>query len=59
MPDLETNIISVKQLQRRGYQGLIAATSVYPEHVTAIIDAGTNVAFNYFDEVGVGFAERV
>jgi hypothetical protein len=59
MPDLEANIISVKQLRRRGYQGLIAATGVYPEHVTAIIDAGADVAYNYFDEVGVGFAEHV
>lgn len=59
MPDLEANVISVKQLRRRGYQGLIAATGVYPEHVNAIIEAGADVAYNYYDEVGVGFAEHV
>lgn len=59
MPDLEANIIAVKQLRRRGYGGLIAATGVFPEHVTAIIEAGADVAYNYFDEVGVGFAEHV
>lgn len=59
MPDLEANIISVKQLRDRGYKGLIAATGVYPEHVTAIIESGADVAYNYFDEVGVGFAEHV
>lgn len=59
MPDLEANIISVGQLRSRGYNGLIAATGVYPEHVTAIIEAGADVAYNYFDEVGVGFAEHV
>jgi len=59
MPDLEANTIAVKQLRHVGYTGLIGATSAYPEHVEAIIKAGANVAYNYYDEVGVGFAEHV
>jgi Trk K+ transport system NAD-binding subunit len=59
MPDLEANTIAVTQLRRRGFQGLISATGVYPEHVDAIVKAGADTAYNYFDEVGVGFAEHV
>ena len=59
MPDLEANTIAATQLRKRGYGGLIAATSVYPEHVAMITDAGADVAYNYYDEVGVGFAEHV
>ena len=59
MPDLEANTIAVKQLRVVGYTGLIGATGAYPEHVDAIIKAGANVAYNYYDEVGVGFAEHV
>lgn len=59
MPDLEANIIAVTQLRQIGFDGLICATGVYPEHVEAIMRAGADVAYNYFDEVGVGFAEHV
>ena len=59
MPDLEANTIAVKQLRQAGYKGFIGATGVYPEHVEAIVKAGADVAYNYYDEVGVGFAEHV
>jgi Trk K+ transport system NAD-binding subunit len=59
MPDLEANTIAVRQLRQAGYEGFISATGVYPEHVEAIVKAGANVAYNYYDEVGVGFAEHV
>ena len=59
MPDLEANTIAVKQLRQAGYKGFIGATGVYPEHVQAIVNAGADVAYNYYDEVGVGFAEHV
>jgi predicted Kef-type K+ transport protein len=59
MPDLEANTIAVKQLRQVGYTGFIGATGVYPEHVDAVVNAGADVAYNYYDEVGVGFAEHV
>jgi predicted Kef-type K+ transport protein len=59
MPDLEANVIAVTQLRKAGYKGFIGATGVYPEHVDAIVKAGADVAYNYYDEVGVGFAEEV
>ncbi len=57
--DFEGTRIAVTQLRRVGYQGFLSATSAYPEEVDAIIEAGADVAYNYFDEVGVGFAEHV
>ncbi len=59
MPDLEANTIAVRQLRQAGYTGFIGATGVYPEHVEAIVKAGADVAYNYYDEVGIGFAEQV
>ena len=59
MPDLEAKEIAATQLRKAGYQGLINATSKFTEESQAIESAGCNFAFNYFDEVGVGFAEHV
>ncbi|UCE90215.1 MAG: cation:proton antiporter [Pseudomonadota bacterium] len=59
MPDLEANTVAVRELRRIGFKGVISATGVYPEHVEAILAAGADAAYNYFDEVGVGFAGHV
>jgi len=59
MPDPEANKIAVTQLRKHNYQGHICATGVYPEHISSVIEAGADVAYNYYDEAGVGFAEHV
>jgi len=59
IPDREANTIAAKQLRTAGYKGLICATAIYPEEVREIIDAGADVAYYYYDEVGVGFAENI
>lgn len=59
MPDLEAKRIAAAQIRRRGYDGLVSATVVYPEETTVIKGAGVDLAFNYYEEVGVGFAEHV
>ena len=59
MPEFEAKKIAVMQLRKRGYKGHISATGVYPEHVEAIMSAGADVAYNYYAEAGVGFAEHV
>ena len=38
---------------------MICATALFPEEVKAIIDAGADVAYYFYDEVGVGFAENI
>ncbi len=59
MPDAQAKPLASAQLRRCGYTGLISATSVYAEESEAITAAGCDLTFNYFDQVGVGFAEHV
>ncbi len=59
MPDLEANTMAARQLRKRGFDGLICATAVHAEELDKIRKAGADVAYNYYDQVGVGFAERV
>ena len=59
MPDLEANTIAARQLRRTGYAGFVSATAVFAEDLEKIKQAGADAAYNYFDEVGVGFAEHV
>ena len=56
LPDLEAKVIATEQLRRRGFDGLISATHVYPEERAPILAAGADVTYNYFGEAGVGFA---
>ena len=58
MPDLEAKLISIDQLRRRGFTGLISATNVYPEEAEQILAHGCTTTFNYFEEAGVGFAQH-
>ena len=59
MPDLEANTIAARQLRRTGYKGFVSATAVFAEDLDKIKQAGADAAYNYYDEVGVGFAEHV
>ena len=59
MPDLEANTIAARQLRQRGYQGFVSATTLFPEDLEKIKMAGADAAYNFYDEVGVGFAEHV
>ena len=59
MPDVVANTIAAQQLRLTGYEGFVSATAVYPEDLEKIREAGADAAYNYYDEVGVGFAEHV
>ena len=59
MPDVEANTIAARQLRQRGYQGFVSATAVFSEDLDKIKNAGADAAYNFYDEVGVGFAEHV
>jgi predicted Kef-type K+ transport protein len=56
VPDLEAKLVASEQLRKRGFRGLISATYLYPEELKPILQAGANVAYNYFTEAGVGLA---
>ncbi|MGH8580823.1 MAG: hypothetical protein ACREVK_12140 [Gammaproteobacteria bacterium] len=59
MPDLEAKRIAAAQIRRRGYDGLVSATVVYPEEAAVIKSASVDLAFDYYEEVEVGFAAHV
>jgi voltage-gated potassium channel Kch len=56
VPDLGPKLFASSQIRRRGFDGLLSATYVYPEELEQVLRAGCDVAYNYFTEAGVGFA---
>jgi predicted Kef-type K+ transport protein len=58
MPDMDAKLLASRALRRRGYDGLISATHVYPEQLAPMLEAGCDVSYNYFNEAGVGFARH-
>lgn len=59
MPDLEGKKFALRQLRESGYSGVISTTAVFEEEVAELLGCGADNVYNYFDEVGVGFAEHV
>ncbi len=59
MPDAKAKASAAKQIRLAGFTGLISATATFSEELDSIINAGADLAYNYYDEVGVGFAEHV
>ena len=56
VPDMNSKKIAGRELRRRGFAGLLAATHVFPEEEQPILESGFNESYNYFTEAGVGFA---
>jgi len=59
IPDRQANVTAARQLRRATFKGLVCAIALYPEEVNEVIAAGADVAYYYYDEVGVGFAENI
>ena len=58
VPDLEAKVTAARALRKRGFEGLLSATHLYPEEYAPIIEAGCDVSYNYYTEAGVGFARH-
>jgi hypothetical protein len=56
LPDVHGKCLAASALRKRGYDGVISATYLYPEDQQTLLDAGCDATYNYFREVGVGFA---
>ncbi|ETW99968.1 MAG: potassium transporter KefC [Candidatus Entotheonella factor] len=56
MPDLEAKRRSLGYLHKRGYSGVVAATSYFPEEDEILSQAGVNLLFNPFIEAGARLA---
>lgn len=55
-PELEAKRYAAQSLRAAGFKGIISATATYPEQLDILKQAGVDKAYNYFEEVGVGFA---
>jgi hypothetical protein len=58
IPDMNAKLLASRELRRRGYDGLLSATHVFPEQLQPLLDAGCDASYNYFNEAGVGFARH-
>ena len=56
MPDLEAKLRSLGHLRQRGFTGVIAATSFFPEEDQVLEKAGVSLLFNPLSEAGARLA---
>jgi predicted Kef-type K+ transport protein len=58
VPSMNDMLVMIKQIRRCNYQGPIAAIAQYQDERDQLIKAGADMAFNYYAEVGTGFADE-
>lgn len=59
MPHHQGNQIALEQLQRRNFEGQIAAIAEYQDQLDSLVEKGVDAAFNIYNEAGSGFARHV
>ena len=59
LPNLNTDLAVLAQLNRAGFTGKVAATAKFQDEADALMEAGANTVFNIYTEVGAGFAAHV
>lgn len=59
MPEHDANLYALEQIRAQGYDGFVAALARYPDQITALEDAGADIAFDVYGEAGRGFAADV
>ncbi len=59
LPDIDKNLFTVTQLKEKGFDGHIAAIAMYDNEISLLKSAGANEVYNFYSEVGIGFAEHV
>ncbi len=58
MPKHQANLASTRHLVEIGFRGKIAAIAHFDDQVEELKEAGAAAAFNFYNEVGLGFAEH-
>jgi hypothetical protein len=56
--EIESEEIAL-MLRSDGYEGMIAATVVFPDVAPRLEDAGVGIVFNFYADAGAGFADHV
>jgi glutathione-regulated potassium-efflux system ancillary protein KefC len=59
LPTHEDSLLAVKLLNELGYKGIIGAVAKHEDERAALEAAGIHATFNYYAEVGKGFADHV
>ncbi len=59
LPKHQDALLAVKLLNKAGYDGFIGAVAKHEEERAALEAAGIHATFNYYAEVGKGFADHV
>ncbi|KZZ60625.1 MAG: cation:proton antiporter [Oleiphilaceae bacterium] len=58
IPNVEEMINIIEQLKLRDYKGKISAVAQHDDERLLLLSHGVDVVFNYYSEVGAGFAEE-
>ena len=59
LPTHEDSLLAAKLLNQVGYTGIIGAVAKHEDERVALEAAGIHATFNYYSEVGKGFAAHV
>ena len=59
LPNLQTNLSVLDQLNAARFAGRVAATARFPDEVEPLKDAGAATVFNIYTEAGAGFAAHI
>ena len=59
LPTHEDMLKAASLLQQVGFTGRIAAVSRYDDERFALVSAGVDAAYNYYQEAGTGFADHI
>ena len=57
MPLHEANVIAVKQLQKAGYKGFIAAAARFEDQVEELRKMGVHSVYNIYANMGAAYAD--
>jgi hypothetical protein len=58
MPEHSANMLAVKEITARKFEGIIAAAAKFDDEVEDLKQAGAQAVYNYYAEAGYGFAEH-
>lgn len=59
LPDFQKNKVTLMQLRKKDFQGKVSAIAMYDDEIQALEKEGADAVYNFYSEVGTGFAEHV
>jgi len=59
LPTHEDMLKTARLLRQMGFEGRVAAVSRYQDEQLALVKAGVDAAYNYYQEAGIGFADHI